>query len=236
MSESTSVERGTEVAPPVAPACPEWLPDWIRHLGAAVWVCDPKQRLAFANERAEAFLEGGPQAIGRSCFESIAGRGADGRVLCRPDCEHRRRALAGQALVPAVWRQVRARDGWVLLVPIPLVAPDGSGTWIVHVAQELEEMGRTRSWVERIAGRSRLSGADVGGAGLAALTLREREILGLLSLDQDPAAIARRLFLSPVTVRNHVQHMLGKLGAHSVQEAVALQLLYGADDEPRSAS
>jgi two-component system nitrate/nitrite response regulator NarL len=35
------------------------------------------------------------------------------------------------------------------------------------------------------------------------------------------AAIAGRLAVSPATVRNHVQSILGKLGVHSRLEAVA---------------
>jgi len=35
------------------------------------------------------------------------------------------------------------------------------------------------------------------------------------------AMAAERLHVSPATVRNHVQNILGKLGAHSRLEAVA---------------
>jgi DNA-binding NarL/FixJ family response regulator len=37
--------------------------------------------------------------------------------------------------------------------------------------------------------------------------------------------IAKRLFVSHATVRNHVQHILAKLGAHSILESIALHLL-----------
>ena len=53
------------------------------------------------------------------------------------------------------------------------------------------------------------------------LTPREREVLGLLAQGQSKEAIAQRLFLSANTVRNHIQNILGKLGAHSRLEAVA---------------
>lgn len=53
------------------------------------------------------------------------------------------------------------------------------------------------------------------------LTDREREILALLAQGLDNAAIARRLFLSPSTVKNHVSSILAKLGVESrVQAAV----------------
>lgn len=55
----------------------------------------------------------------------------------------------------------------------------------------------------------------------ADLTPREREVLDLLAQGESKEAIARRLFLSANTVRNHIQNILGKLGAHSRLEAVA---------------
>ena len=54
------------------------------------------------------------------------------------------------------------------------------------------------------------------------LTDREREVLALLADGLDNTEIARRLFLSPKTVRNRVSDVLGKLHARSRAEAVAL--------------
>jgi two-component system response regulator DevR len=53
------------------------------------------------------------------------------------------------------------------------------------------------------------------------LTPRERQVLDLLALGESKEAIARRLFLSTNTVRNHIQNILTKLEAHSRLEAVA---------------
>jgi DNA-binding NarL/FixJ family response regulator len=44
------------------------------------------------------------------------------------------------------------------------------------------------------------------------LSVREREILTMLSSGQDSASIARDLGLSPLTVKTHITHMLSKLG------------------------
>ncbi|MDH4038859.1 MAG: helix-turn-helix transcriptional regulator [Candidatus Krumholzibacteria bacterium] len=59
----------------------------------------------------------------------------------------------------------------------------------------------------------------------AELTQREREILSLLAEDATLHEIAERLGVSYATVRNHVQHILRKLGVHSILEAVAVFLL-----------
>ncbi len=66
-------------------------------------------------------------------------------------------------------------------------------------------------------------------AGLAALpgreafpelTDREREVLDLVARGYDNRRIARELFLSDKTVRNHVSNVLGKLGVATRAEAV----------------
>jgi DNA-binding NarL/FixJ family response regulator len=86
------------------------------------------------------------------------------------------------------------------------------------------------------AGRSPLS-PDIAGAvvrrvreqsvateqpeDLHALSSRETEILRLVALGRDNTEIARELYLSPSTVKNHVSSILEKLGVDSrVQAAV----------------
>lgn len=54
------------------------------------------------------------------------------------------------------------------------------------------------------------------------LTPRELEILGMLARGMSTEGISSSLFLSEHTVRNHVRNILGKLGAHSKLEAVAV--------------
>ena len=54
-----------------------------------------------------------------------------------------------------------------------------------------------------------------------ALTRREAEVLRLVAGGANTRTMAERLHVSPSTVRNHVQNILEKLGAHSRLEAVA---------------
>jgi NarL family two-component system response regulator LiaR len=56
------------------------------------------------------------------------------------------------------------------------------------------------------------------------LSVREREILGLLANGWSNRRIADECFLSLNTVRTHVQNVLVKLGVHSKLEAVAFAL------------
>ena len=52
------------------------------------------------------------------------------------------------------------------------------------------------------------------------LSPRELEVLRLLAAGHDNAAIAERLIVAVSTVKSHVSHILGKLGARSRLEAV----------------
>lgn len=54
------------------------------------------------------------------------------------------------------------------------------------------------------------------------LTPRELEVLRCMVAGLGRKAVAERLYLSPHTVRTHMQNVLGKLGVHSTLAAVAL--------------
>ena len=67
------------------------------------------------------------------------------------------------------------------------------------------------------------------------LTGREREILELIAEGLTNGAIAKRLFISVNTVRNHVQSVLAKLDAHSKLEALSIAIREGLIDPPGAA-
>jgi len=59
---------------------------------------------------------------------------------------------------------------------------------------------------------------------LSQLTPREREVLELIGDGATNEAIGHTLFISPETVRTHVQNLVAKLGVHSRLEAATYQL------------
>ena len=75
-----------------------------------------------------------------------------------------------------------------------------------EAAQELRRLGRT------VAGRQRRAG---GGAGVDALSGREREIADLVALGHSNREIAAELFLSEKTVEGHLTNVFSKLGVSS---------------------
>jgi DNA-binding CsgD family transcriptional regulator len=68
----------------------------------------------------------------------------------------------------------------------------------------------------------------------APLSPREREILGLLAEGLTGREIARRLYLSPETVRTHIRNATTRLGAKTRVQAVAIMLGHVARTHPVS--
>ena len=72
----------------------------------------------------------------------------------------------------------------------------------------------------RTSGRGQSRGADDDP--LAVLSVREREVVGLLSAGASNRRIAEQLFISEKTASVHVSHILAKLGVSSRLEAAAV--------------
>ncbi len=64
------------------------------------------------------------------------------------------------------------------------------------------------------------------------LSPRQREVLELLANGIPAREIADRLGLAETTVRNHIRHLLRKLGCHSQLQAVAIAYRLGLLHRP----
>jgi len=67
---------------------------------------------------------------------------------------------------------------------------------------------------------------------IAQLTEREREVLRLVADGQSNKEIAMTLVISPATARNHVSHILDKLGMRSRSEAAVFAVEAGLREPP----
>ena len=164
-----------------------------------------------------------------SCDRVVCGVDSCGRLVCRPECAVMRLAERGEEIEPVTLR-FGGKDGngrWILIIHIPLTAPDGTGTWLVHCACDVDRAHRTEEYLSRIASRFRAAHPPRSLPGSPDLTKREKEIVELLAKDEEPHRIAAQLHVSYTTVRNHIQHILAKLEVHSIQEAVAVHILGG---------
>ena len=98
----------------------------------------------------------------------------------------------------------------------------------------------TRGEVYLTPGQAKLLLAGYSGGtdkahstGLAALSTRERQVLGLLAEGLTGKEIAERLFLSPNTVERHRTNIMNKLGLRNRAELIRFAIEKGATDPPR---
>jgi DNA-binding CsgD family transcriptional regulator len=205
-----------------------WVPPWVKTLGLAVWISGPDRSIVFVNERAASLL-GRPasELIGRPCHEAVGGKDESGESFCSERCAIYLDATSSREIEP-VRILLDGADGhghWVQILPICVHSPDFSGPWLVHCVLTEDKTHRLERYLTKIASRTMHADETTPSPSQFTLTRREEQILDLLAEDQTLHAIASELGLSYTTVRNHVQHILTKLGVHSIMEAVAYHLL-----------
>lgn len=99
------------------------------------------------------------------------------------------------------------------------LVPKGASMDDVAAAIRVAYDGGTSFTLDALtAGVERTSSADA----IEDLTIREVEVLHLLSRGASTTEIADELTLSVHTVRNHIRHVMAKLDAHSRVEALAI--------------
>ena len=121
-------------------------------------------------------------------------------------------------------------DGWV-----------GKGESLDRLISVIRGVARGETWLPPAQTgqvlRLLLNGPDrvyeAGIPALSSLTDREREVLVCLAEGTRQRDVARRLHMSPNTVRTHVQNLKGKLSVHSAMEAVAMTRPQLADELAR---
>ena len=169
------------------------------------------------------------EALGRPCQDVLRACDGSGKRFCGPDCRVAQLVRGGAAPVAEpLWFGQQDGVQRALWLSVFLVPSQWKDLWtVVHLLQS-RVPGATARGPERTAVgkyRSDARGAqDRNDSGLprsSLLTAREREILCRLAYGQPAQAIAQALCISSVTVRNHIQHLIAKLGLHSQIEAVA---------------
>jgi DNA-binding CsgD family transcriptional regulator len=204
------------------------VPVWVRQLDLPVWVTAPDRTLRYVNRKAERLL--GIRAgdwLGRPCHEAVAGRDEDGQAICKPGCAVACRSARNepQPTVDARVGRSAARSHWTRWTVIPVASEDGGAPWLVHTATDLGRSVECERYLQRLAARSVALREIDPTFRPRKLTPRESEILDLLADDREQGEVARDLGISKTTVRNHVQRLTAAIGAHSIQEAIAMRLL-----------
>lgn len=194
--------------------------------GDGVSVITSDGRILLWNRAAERILGySAREAMGRLCCDVFLGRDDDGNRLCYRGChmmalvkmnepiehfEMRSETKAGAR----VWLDVS-----VLSIPSSRANGASNESLVVHLFRDVTATKELLSLVHERLGAASLAAEERRGD--PRLTRRELEILRLVATGLNTRAIAERVHVSPATVRNHVQNILGKLDAHSRLEAVA---------------
>ena len=201
--------------------------DRIARSKEAVFAIDSADRIVLWNKKCEELLGRPARAVlGKRCYDVLAGRDAQGNIYCYRNCpvafqarEKPSEPVARFPLrIPASNGEERCFD--MSLFAIPSYHPALST--VVHVVREAAKKpsGLERD-LEREAGRREpLWPMTTSEGEPVALTAREQEVLRCLARGLSTAAIARKLSITPVTVRNHVQAILQRLEVHSKLAAV----------------
>jgi PAS domain S-box-containing protein len=196
-----------------------------------VYAVDHDQNIVFWNSAAERLLGlRASDVLRRKCFDVIAGGDHRGHPFCGPDCPVVECARQGHAYENYDVRS-RTADGkarWLNISIVVLVGRRRRSVLTVHLFRDITERRqremRTRRAIGEVIGISGAAGHD---AALGRLTRREMEVLQLLATGLTTPGMAGALGLSKTTVRNHVEHLLAKLGVHSRLEAVVYAARHG---------
>jgi PAS domain S-box-containing protein len=160
------------------------------------------------------------EVVGRRCCDIFTGRDENDNRLCYQGCHVMTLVGMGEA-VQSFDMRTRTKGGqaaWINVSILPLGNGSASGDSALHLFRDVTASKELLTLVhERLA---RAAGGDAPEG--EALSRREVEVLRLLAAGVKTGEAAERLHVSRATIRNHVQHVLTKLGAHSRLEAVAI--------------
>ena len=213
---------------PIHPDPDNPTPDWVHPLDMAVWISGPDGNITFINRQAEELLTVSAQdCLGLPCHRVIGGIDPSGRPFCGPNCQVACRASANRKIAPVKFQipNPAGDNRSIQVITMVVSAPDGPS--LVHCAISLDTAQRAEQYLTRMASRTAVPDNAAQAQKESALTAREKEVLVLLARDMSTYAIAAELHMSHTTVRNHIQRLLPKVGAHSIMEAVARHLLSG---------
>ena len=210
------------------------LPQWVHSIGVATWASDPEGNLIFANERFGKLFDKNPKdCIGAPCHQVVAGLSEDGEPFCSRFCNTQAKLNRGEEVEPYTVRVGEPDNGdghWLQMLVIPFEQTE-KGTFTIHCAFLTDRAHIIEGFLDRVASRTPVNMDRSFDLEKAKLSKRETEVLDHLAADDNLYEIAEKLNISYYTVRNHVQHILGKMGVHSTLEAVALYLLSKAPEE-----
>lgn len=194
------------------------------------------QRIIYWNRAATGMLGYEPEeALGAACFGLIEGGDYEGHAFCREGCPTIA-AASRRKSIPSYDVLSKTKAGkaiWLNVSVLAIADPESDDFLAVHMFRDVSRRREAEMLAERtIASVSEFGRADTYAADSyppppPPLTRRELEVLQLLATGARDVQIAESLSIKRTTVRNHVEHVLSKLGVHSRLEAVIFAARHG---------
>ena len=184
-----------------------------------VFAVNAKQKIVFWNPGcAQLFGTPANEALGRPCCQVVRGKDPTGQPFCGGGC-CMSRLSHGEDVHGTFPLRIHNNEGKELRfsVNIVLVPSRHKDRWTcVHLLHR-EGATDTLDVLEYNSNNNN----HPSPLAIPSLTAREKEILQLLAEGLAVSVMSELLNVSRVTVRNHLQHIQGKLGVHSQVETVA---------------
>ena len=207
------------------------------HTGDGVFAVDRHHHIILWNQAAKSLLGYSAQeALGKNCHDVIQGRDSNGVLTCRKQCSHFE-AAKSLRWPPNENLCARAKNGtdiWINITTVSVFSQGRKLSKLVHFFRNAGEISSFPRYQRELPApeASLLSGSasqtesrqpkDERNSQAVFLTRREQAVLCHLAEGLSTKAIGERLYISPITVKNHVHNILKKLQVHSRVEAIAL--------------
>ena len=161
------------------------------------------------------------EALGQKCWELLCGRDVFGNRSCCEGCPIRTTVFGNEPVnrFQVKFKTASGERKKFTLSTLMLFNAPGKEVF-VHLCLPEANVPDSEVTEQGLHG-------TVEKNQIRTLTPRETEVLTLLHKGMTIPDIAVAMSISPVTVRNHVQHILSKLYVHSRFEAVALSRKLG---------
>jgi PAS domain S-box-containing protein len=197
----------------------------------AAFVVDSSGTICFWSRNAEAlFGQPAEQVLGKPCAAVVGGLDSTGRRVCTQDCAILEICRTSTQVAPYDV-EIKTKSGrrWVNVSILVAQFTPGGRRMMIHLMRDIDARKKIEILTKEIAVRvGKLTHQQAeeiieparAPVPVVNLTPRELRILDDLSQGKGTGTIARDLQISPVTVRNHIHRVLGKLGVHTRLEAV----------------